>query len=319
MGAILKILAILIITGGSSYGYFSSHRGNVVEKSEVKEIQQEAVNETAETTLIESLDENDSLSIQEAEKKVAAEVIVSEVNPLKSDDKKKEKKKENKEKSSDEEKEEEPSKKVPKPCFTIDNTVKYSEGVYYKKSFNLNGSCSKDVATFEWYLTNAKTKKLEKIGAGEKISVPLLKTLIGFGYGDVFEIKLVAISSDGTIESESKNISFRKIPEIKPCITPDSSETKELELDKEIEFDASCTDYEDENPVVKYSWTFRDGNDGEKETGKQVNHTFSKGATTFTSSACENGAEGAGLEVEILFETKLGFNQSVNYQYCIKK
>lgn len=330
MFTFLKLLTILIVTGGSSYGYFSSHRDNMVENSEDQEIQQETTSENVETAPIEPSDENTSPSVQEAEKKKVDATVASETIPSKGDDdNKKEKKKEEKkkkDKSSDNAnsiaslsqeagvQEKETSKKEPKPCFTIDNLVKYAEGIYYRKSFVLNGTCSKDADTFEWYFDNIK------IGTKERLTIPLsshFKGFSGFREGIAVEIKLVAISADGISKSESKKITLRKIPEIDPCITPKMSDTKELELGKEIEFDASCTKYEDENPVVKYSWIFRDGKEGESESGKKVSHTFTKGATTITSSEC--GGEGQTLGVELQLETKLGNNNNAIYHYCIKK
>ena len=314
------------VIGGSSYGYFSNHKQTSVENSETQNIQQETTNESIETAPVEPSHEDTNPPIQEAEKKktdepIAPEVVLSQTSDDKKKDQKKEKTKKEAESSGGDSvsslsketgmKKEEDSKKDSKPCFTIDGGVRYSEDIYYRKAFTLNGTCSKNANKFEWYIND------KKIGTGTKLPIPL--TLLKFGYGVIFEIKLVVISSDGISENESKKISLRKIPVIEACITHKSSETKELELNKEIDFDASCTGYDDENPITQYSWTFRDGENGEKETGKKVSHSFSKGATTFKSSACDNGAEMAGLEVEVLFETKLGFNQSVIYQYCIKK
>lgn len=201
-----------------------------------------------------------------------------------------------------------------KSCFTIDKLVKYAEGIYYRQSFALNGSCSKNAATFAWYLDGIK------VGTSSKLAVPLSSKFNGFkGFRNYvpFEIKLIVTASDGATKSESKTISFREIPGVEPCITPSSSKTKELELNSEIEFDASCTKYTDENPVVKYSWIFRDGKEGESKSGKKVSHSFTKGATTVTFSQC--GGEGKALEVELQLETKLGNSNNALFHYCIKK
>ncbi len=310
------------VIGGSSYGYFSNHKQEVSENT-----QQETVSENIETAPNEPSDKDIAAPVQEAEKEKADEPVISTVPTPEVPDEKEKKKEETKKKDESssgksisslsqesEKKADEDSKEEPDPCFTIDGLVKYSEGVYYRKGFTLNGTCSKDADTFEWYFDSVK------IGTKEKMlisSAPKFKGFSGFKEGVAVEIKLVATSPDGISKSESKKISLRKVPEVDPCITPKMSDTKELELGKEIDFDASCTEYEDENPVVKYSWVFRDGKDGEEESGKKVSHTFSKGATTITFSEC--GGEGQALEVELQLETKLGNSNTALYHYCIKE
>ncbi|MBP7541139.1 MAG: hypothetical protein KA802_14560 [Saprospiraceae bacterium] len=315
MGAILKILAILIVTGGSSYGYFSSHRGNIVEKSEVQEIQQEIVNETVETALIESSDENASSSVQEVEKKVAAEVIVSETTPPKADDKKKEKKKEKDTKKDEDEDEKTSDDRVmPKPCFGISGN-KYSENIYYFGTLKFNAECSKDSVEYQWYVNG------NSLGVGKTYNFsykdPNISKRLKINVKNPIEIKLIATSRDGLVSSETKTVSFREVPKIDICFNLESSKMKNFKLGEEYAFDASCSTFSDENPITKYTWKFRDGglDDSVEKEGIKVSHTFSKPTTTSSSSGCSDGM----LSVDLIIATKLSPGSSYGYSYCIEK
>ena len=328
MITLLKIFVTLVILGGSSYGYFSSHKQKAVENGETQNTQQKATSENIETIPNEPSDKDITAPVQEAEKEKIDEPIVSAVTTPKAPDEKEKKKEGTKKKKESsggksitslsqegEKNADEDSKNEAKACFEIRNLIKYSEDVYYRKSFSLDASCSRDAKSYTWYFNGVKA------GAGVKLPVPTsikIKGFSGFREGVVTEIKLVTTSSDGVSKSESKKISFRKIPEIKACITPKATRDKEFVLGEEIEFDASCTEASDENPITKYTWTFRDGKDGEQETGKKVEHAFSKAAPDTAASDCNRGAEDSMVTVQLLFETKLGLNSSVQWTYCIK-
>ena len=98
MITLLKIFVTLVILGGSSYGYFSSHKQKAVENGETQNTQQKATSENIETIPNEPSDKDITAPVQEAEKEKIDEPIVSAVTTPKAPDEKEKKKEEEKQK-----------------------------------------------------------------------------------------------------------------------------------------------------------------------------------------------------------------------------
>lgn len=195
----------------------------------------------------------------------------------------------------------------PTPCFDIKSDFKYQDNIYYAgKGITLDASCSKDAKDYQWYF-NGKS-----LGSGEIFkNLPSRATSPDSNY----EIKLIVNSSDGLTNSISKTVKFRAIPQPTICFNQDSAKVKSFILGQSYNFDASCSTFSDENPIVKYSWKFWDGglNDAIAQDGVKVDHTFTKRSTNFEGGGCSIG----GVQAELDTVTKLGDAYSNLHTYCI--
>lgn len=260
-----------------------------------EEILAEAKKEAQEIIILakESADKNKTEILENA--KAEAQEIIDEAE------------KEAKKKIEEVEEENNDDKK-PEACFEVDGN-KYKDNIYYKGSISLDASCSDNTKIYQWYLNGVV------IGEGEIFNgfLSMMQKI------DVdHEIKLVVTSDDGFIDSTSRIIRFKTVPEPVICFNQDPANVKTFKLNEEYSFDASCSTFSEENPITKYTWKFRDGgidNPIIKE-GIKVNHSFSSHATTFTASECDGPND--GLEVELDIETKIGNNYSNIYHYCIE-
>lgn len=207
---------------------------------------------------------------------------------------------------------EEDKMEKPLSCFDIVSDFQYSENIYYQnKKITLDASCSKNARDYFWYSNGVS------IGAGKIFDKPLLPfnpaTRIQKQTNIDNEVKLVTVSENGLVDSNSKIIKFREVPKPTICFNQESSEVKTFELGKEYTFDASCSVASEENPITKYIWKFRDGglDDAIKKEGVLVQHLFSKGATTFEGPCY---GPNTGLEVKLS-----GNSGGTLYHYCIEK
>ncbi|KKP93234.1 MAG: hypothetical protein US25_C0042G0007 [Candidatus Moranbacteria bacterium GW2011_GWE1_36_7] len=223
------------------------------------------------------------------------------------------KKKDDDKKDEDENEKEE--KEKPEPCFKISGN-QYNADTFYLGILKLDADCSKDSTEYQWYING------NNAGAGKTYAFsyknPSTLNKIKIDIKNPFEIKLIATSKDGLVDSTAKTIKFREIPNPTICFNQESSKVKEFSLGEEYEFDASCSTYSEENPITKYAWKFRDGgiDDAIKKEGVKVKYSFSKPSTTWEGGEC--GGPNDRLEVQLDIETKIGGSFSNIHHYCIK-
>ncbi len=322
IGLFIKAVSSAVILSVMSIGSYFYHPSKLKQENQTQQsdvvIEEFAVSEEDKgMELIESDNEQEKIS-ENIKKSDGADAIMTKANTVVEAVKENANKKSDKKKNEEDDKKEKDSTKdtksdqvKPEPCFSIADKNKYAENVYYTGSLVLDATCSKDTNEYQWYFNGSGSK------SGQKTTfysggVPRVYNAVKSG--TPVEIKLIVTSKDGLSASTTKTVSFREIPKPEVCFNPKSAEVKELEIGKEIDFDASCTTFSDENPVTKYIWKFRDSNATTKE-GKKVSHSFSDKTSTAEGGGCNNGL----LEVELDIETKLGTNSNNLHHFCIKK
>ncbi len=249
---------------------------------------------------VNHLEENINLDNND---KILGDKKEEEINNKENDKDKKEDKDEDDEKKED--------KKIePNPCFNISGK-KYNENTFYLGILKLNADCSKNSKEYQWYING------NSAGTGETYSFYYKKASLRVNVKNPVEIKLISTSSDGLSASVTKTITFREIPEPKVCFNLESSDVDSFVLGEEYEFDAGCSSSSSENPIVGYSWKFRDGDEDSAvvEDGIKVKHTFKKIAEEHYKSECGPNV----LVVELSVETKLGANSNNVHLYCAEE
>ena len=300
----VALLAVFVLSGCSK-----SENKN----EESQNLTQEVLSENVESTTneVSKVSEPEDLKSENTSEADSLAVVnnASNDNTKKENDSDKKKKEDKDDKKKDEDDDE---KIKPEPCFSVSGK-NYSGNTFYFGGLKLNAGCSKEAREYQWYING------NSAGAGKtyNFQYKTLNPRFKVNVKNPIEIKLIATSKDGLTASETKTITFREIPTPDVCFNQESSEVKSFKLGEEYAFDASCSDFSDENPITKYTWKFRDGgqDDSIEKDGIKVKHTFTKPTTTASGGGCNYGL----LSVDLIIETKIGGGITHSHSYCIEK